>query len=178
MVIPDGVTTIGEYAFAWCTNLENILIPAGMTKIDVSVFYESGICHVLYKGTEEQWKTISGDSPVLRKARVHFNCTGEEMEPGEFWTCQLCCQHSCKEWSVDDTRHSGTCFLCGATVTGEHEHLGSEITQKATCQADGIKTYRCVCGHSYEEVIPKLSDHVYGDRHKDDTEHTKQCIYC
>ncbi|MBO6300634.1 MAG: leucine-rich repeat protein [Lachnospiraceae bacterium] len=33
MIIPEGVTTIGDYAFHYCTNLTDISIPDSVTSI-------------------------------------------------------------------------------------------------------------------------------------------------
>jgi hypothetical protein len=38
-VIPDGVTTVGTYAFQYCTGLTGITIPASVTTIELGAFY-------------------------------------------------------------------------------------------------------------------------------------------
>lgn len=39
LVIPDGVTSIGRIAFAYCTCLTSVTIPASVTEIGVGTFY-------------------------------------------------------------------------------------------------------------------------------------------
>ena len=39
VVINDGVTTIGDFAFYYCTNLKSVTIPNGMSMINDSAFY-------------------------------------------------------------------------------------------------------------------------------------------
>ena len=42
-----------------------------------------------------------------------------------------------------------------------HEHAYTEtVTTEATCEADGVKTFTCECGDSYEEVIT-ATGHVF-----------------
>ena len=38
IVIPDNVTSIGENAFAWCTNLTSVTIPDSVMSIGERVF--------------------------------------------------------------------------------------------------------------------------------------------
>ena len=40
VTIPDGVTSIGDEAFFWCTNLQSITLPEGVTSIGNKAFYE------------------------------------------------------------------------------------------------------------------------------------------
>lgn len=38
-IIPDGITAIGDGAFAYCTNLTKVVLPDGLKKIDSYAFY-------------------------------------------------------------------------------------------------------------------------------------------
>ena len=59
LVIPDGVTSIGNGAFAGCGILEEITIPATINTIGYDVFDESyKVELVKYLGTEEEWVNI------------------------------------------------------------------------------------------------------------------------
>ncbi len=58
--IPDGVTSIGEGAFAYCESLESINIPASVTNIDDWAFEDCwSLDEVHYLGTMEQWNAIT-----------------------------------------------------------------------------------------------------------------------
>lgn len=79
--IPDGVTTIGNFAFMR-SGLESIAIPVSVTAIGDGAFmaWGSGNC-VYYAGTEEQWNAITigifnFDRSYL-PTPVYYNSTGE-----------------------------------------------------------------------------------------------------
>ena len=82
IVIPEGVTSIGDMAFQDCTSFTSITFPEGVTSIGERVFYYSSITSITipesvtsigkeafancsslttinYTGTEEQWNAIS-----------------------------------------------------------------------------------------------------------------------
>jgi hypothetical protein len=70
--IPEGVTNIGVGAFNYCCNLTELTIPASVTSIGNLAFT---CCYNLrtvnYKGTEEQWKAISG-SDSLKNITINY----------------------------------------------------------------------------------------------------------
>ena len=41
--IPEGVTSIGRYAFAYCAHLETVVLPASLASIEYGAFFESGL---------------------------------------------------------------------------------------------------------------------------------------
>ena len=58
--IPNSVTSIGSSTFYGCSDLTNIVIPESVANIGNYAFnYCSGLTDVYYKGTMEQWNTIS-----------------------------------------------------------------------------------------------------------------------
>ena len=62
MTIPEGVTSIGDYAFDWCTSLTSVTIPEGVTNIGNCAFYN---CRGLTSVTIPEGVTSIGDNALL-----------------------------------------------------------------------------------------------------------------
>ena len=75
VVIDNGVTTIGHYAFKDCSSLERVTIPASVTSIDINAFDGcSSLQNVTYTGTKEQWNaiTIASGNDDLKNATITY----------------------------------------------------------------------------------------------------------
>ena len=78
-VIPSTVTSIGDYAFAYCSGLTSITIPDSVTSIGESAFFNcSKLANVYYTGSETEWSaiTISSNNTPLTNATKHYNYAG------------------------------------------------------------------------------------------------------
>ena len=61
-VIPESVTSIGDYAFSDCTGLTSITIPDSVTSIGYFAFYNNeSLKTINYEGTKAEWNAISKD---------------------------------------------------------------------------------------------------------------------
>ncbi len=60
LVIPAGVTKIGNFTFAYCDNLTSVTIPASVTEIGDSAFCGcTSLLKFNFDGTVSEWKNIS-----------------------------------------------------------------------------------------------------------------------
>ena len=159
VTIPDSVTSIGYYAFYNCTNLTSITIPDSVTSIgEYAFYYCSSLTDVYYSGTETGWNaiSISGGNECLTGATIHYNHI-----------------HS----SIKDTIVEATCTTSGYTehlcVYGETYtdtyvaalgHLSSnQIVVAPTCTIDGYTEYTCSrCGETIRTTVA-ATGHTYGD---------------
>lgn len=117
---------------------ESFSVPDGVTEIDVLAFS---------KAVNLKTVTISRDVKTIG-ASAFYGCTG---------ITNVIYSGSEKEWK-DITIGANNGFLTSAKITyaegKEHEHsYTSSVTVKATCTANGVKTYKCECGKSYTETI-------------------------
>lgn len=76
-VIPnDGsVTSIGSYAFAYCSGLTSITIPSSVTSIGDGAFKDCGkLMYVSYGGGADKWNAISigADNTALTNATISY----------------------------------------------------------------------------------------------------------
>ncbi len=62
VIISDGVTDIGSFAFEWCESLEHIEIPTSVKSISYAVFSKcNSLKEINFKGTKAQWEAIEKD---------------------------------------------------------------------------------------------------------------------
>lgn len=60
VILHDGVTSIGQFAFGWFPNLKEVTIPDSVTLIGDYAFYNcSKLANVYYSGTRAQWNAIT-----------------------------------------------------------------------------------------------------------------------
>ena len=89
VIIPKGITAIGDSAFASSTALLSVSIPNSVEAIGVQAFYNSSITDIYYAGTAEQWAAINiGRSAIPANCTIHYNSqppvSGVEITPDNF----------------------------------------------------------------------------------------------
>jgi hypothetical protein len=72
VILPSRVSRIGNFAFYGCTDLESITIPTSVTEIGEGAFSRCpALTSVIYRGTKAQWAQITrGNIGITR-----VNCT-------------------------------------------------------------------------------------------------------
>lgn len=75
VTLPGTVTYIGSYAFSSCSNLTSLTLPPSITIIEDGAFEGcENLTDVCYRGTEEQWNSISvgAGNESLLNANIYF----------------------------------------------------------------------------------------------------------
>ena len=87
VVVKDGVTCIGEWAFLDCENLKSIELPKSIESINYNAFDGcTSLTDVEYAGTSLQWKRIdiSGGNEALGGATIH--CSDMDISHDTSWS--------------------------------------------------------------------------------------------
>ena len=100
---PANVDVLNEYCFAECTNLESVIIgpktevvrlgvfygckklkevtiPISVDMIQRNAFMNTGLEHIIYEGTTEDWKRIKMDSVVFPSNNIIVECTDKTVQ--------------------------------------------------------------------------------------------------
>lgn len=160
VIVPSGVTSIGEMAFANCGSLESIVIPSSVTSIgnwafdgcsnlesitilsrDVEI-YDSG--YTIPTGTALYGYADSTAQAYAEKYGNEFVDLSEEPH-----------EHVYGAWEkYDEAQHKRTC-TCGDVEYADHTWDDGKVTTEPTSSSQGVKTYTCTaCGATKTETIP------------------------
>ena len=101
--IPEGVTEIGSYAFAYCDSLTSVIIPDSVTSIGYGAF---GVCDGLttlyYQGAPLVWENldIGGNNEALTQAKRYYYSETAPTEEGNWWYYNA--QGNVKVWDEEE----------------------------------------------------------------------------
>jgi hypothetical protein len=88
VVIPDSVTTLVDYAFSGCSNIQSVVIGNDVTRIGQSAFYNcTALTSVYYKGEASEWSSVyvAGYNGKLLDATRYYYSETEPTTSGNYW---------------------------------------------------------------------------------------------
>ena len=135
--IPDGVTSIDNYAFSCCENLEKIRIPITVKTFGDMVFADcTNIPDIYFVGSQEQWNGIDfGYSNENLKENFHFNCCSVNSDFNHSYTT-IVTPSTCSEQGY-------TTYTCACGDTYNDDYVGYDYTVHVNEDGDGLCDY---CG--------------------------------
>ena len=78
VIIPKGVTSINIHAFGVCINLKTVVMPDTIKYIERTAFYRcESLNKIIFKGTPEQWKKITNNSPLANSVKVIYDTSSK-----------------------------------------------------------------------------------------------------
>jgi hypothetical protein len=85
------MTRIEDRTFGHCYNLEWVFIPDSITSIGDFAFEFSSLKKVYYKGSSNQWSsiTIEGKNNQLISATIYYYSEVKPEQEGNFWRYDL-----------------------------------------------------------------------------------------
>lgn len=206
VTLPSSLTHIGNYAFQSC-KMTSIVFSTNLKQIGTSAFNYCRVTDVWYLGNknDKAGMTIGGFNACLNTATWHYDscpigaahsydndcdatCNGcgiVRIVPAHIYdnvcdtTCNVCGNNRSVEHQYDDACDT-KCNICQEERAVLHFYDDGRVTQNATCNVIGIKTFTCKeCGATKIEEIAKTSDHQYGNWIKfSDTQHKRICVAC
>ena len=179
-VIPDGVTSIGDFSFANCKNLHSVVIPESVLKIGAGAFEGCAkIQKILVYNTEcsifvYSISIIIGKKPAWPSTAIiysHADSTTQDYAEkfGNPFVNIDAEPHVHDYFLMDYVQKTETtdgyarywCY-CGESEYEEIDHnFGEPVISGQSCTTDGVSVKTCtVCGHSESEPAP-ATGHQY-----------------
>ena len=162
-VIPDDVTLIGIYAFAYCEGLADITIPDGVTYIDMDAFY---YCNSLTDITIPESVTFIsnyafGSCKNLSRIRFMGDPPGIGFNPLFGITAIAYYPSNNPKWTefLRDMLTGGR--ITWVPYAPDHTHEYIPVVTAPTCTEEGFTTYTCSCGKSYVDNYVASLWHQY-----------------
>ena len=137
ITMADSVTSIGKNAFYNCTGLSNLCLPAEVTEIGENAFYGCGsMAGIFLPGT----LVDIGRNAFMDCSRLSHVCFGGTRE----------------QWEVISIAAGNTCLT---EADRSYGHAYTAVVTEPTCMKQGYTSYRCACGDGYADDFTDIVDH-------------------
>ena len=189
-VIPDSITSIGDYAFLGCSSLTSVTIPDSVTSIGSGAFYN---CSSLTSVTIPDGVTSIGGwafSDCSNLTSVTIGNSVTSIGRSAFYNCSSLTSVTIGNsvTSIGDYAFDGCSKLEDTAFAGSKDawtsitkgtkavpssirihyncttlegHIIPMERKDPNCTSTGYIKYSCACGYEYTEVLPQSHDYVF-----------------
>ena len=167
VVIPDGVKSIGDYAFSASNGIESVTIPSSVKSIGVGAFeYCTGLTSVVIpSGVTKIGREAFYGCQKLKGVVIPSSVTsiGEDA----FYDCgydfrDVAFGGTADEW--DDIGYTFDSYSQPVNIHYNCTTLDGHYVQaervEPTCTTEGYAKYRCACGYEYTEKLTLEHNYV------------------
>ena len=165
VTIPDSVTSIENYAFYGCTGLTSVTIPNSVTSIGSSAFAGcTGLKEVIYNARAAEYSkynVFQNAGTAADGMKVVFGESVEKIPSNIFYNCESLTSVTIPDsvTSIEDYAFRGCTGLKEVIYNAKAITDGSYAFQGAGTAADGMKV---VFGESVEEIPEFIFDYCEG----------------
>ena len=142
VTIPDGVTVVGNYAYAGCADIVNVAIPSQVVEIGSYAFNSCTGLTLIYIPANV---SVVGANAFGNCPNLTIHCEAESQP--ETWST---------DWNPD-----------GRPVVWAHtcskDSAISSVVTPPTCVDRGYTTYTCICGDTFVDDYMETTEHTYVD---------------
>lgn len=158
--VPDTVTDIGSYAFYNCSELSEISLSTKLFVIKDYAFYQ---CLTLTSMTfPETFKSLGTNSFATSGLKnITFECSAPSIGTNAFASVNANAYYPAADetWTASMRQNYGGNLTWIGTCLAGHVWDDGTITKEPTSTETGIMTYQCnICGETYDETLPVISD--------------------